>query len=432
MNPQVLSVVGLLVVAFLIDFSPVLRARGKRAIPPAHDRSCDEFTVVIPLYGDIRYLSNVEQISRYGHRVLLSTTTAESPEFYRALKKLSSRYGFQVLRTDVSRYGGYFCPALVKAGIDAAGTPFAMRLDADTVPHGDLHTLFGGFVAAGYDVASLRTVPSRRDTVLERLQDIEYSIAMDIRRGYPWLTSGAGYLGKTAVLRTVLATHTLFSYGEDIELGKLARMMRFRVGHIPFRLDTDVPATPRPWLRQRIVWAAGAFRHDVVNAHRYSWRHPSYFLFNTVILYLAAPLRWYSVVAVPWSVPLIMVAYWLFLFAVFWRRRSWVLLLFPLYALVQVMVLTPLGVVAYLGAALRVRTVGFIRVRRRPIATTAVRAVAIRRYRDDGVAPSAALAASLEQYVPAQGGQHVVLNEETVAIADRRRPRPVNPAPPSR
>ncbi|MDT4989677.1 MAG: hypothetical protein QOI74_3771 [Micromonosporaceae bacterium] len=433
MNPALtLSFVGLLVVAFLIDFSPVLRARAQHAAWTGHNRSIDEFTVVIPLYGDIRYLSNVDRIRRYGHRVLVSTTTTESPEFYRALGKLAARHGFQVLRTDVPRSRRYLCPALVKAGIDATGTPFVMRLDADTLPYGDLHQLFGAFITAGYDVASLRTLPSRHDTVLERLQDLEYSIAMDIRRGYPWLTSGAGYLGKTAVLRTVLATHTLFSYGEDIELGKLARMMRFRVGHIPFRLYTDVPATPWRWLRQRIVWAAGSFRHDVVNAHRYSWRHPSYFLYNTVILFLLSPLRWYSVIAVPWSVPLIVVAYWLFLFTVFWRRRSVILLLFPLYTLVQVMVLTPLGVVAYLATAARSRTVGLIRVRQRPVATPPVRAVAVRRYRDDDVAPSAALAASLEQYVPEEGGRRLVRNEETVAIADRRRPRPLNPRAPSR
>jgi hypothetical protein len=61
-----------------------------------------------------------------------------------------------------------------------------------------------------------------------------------------------------------------------------------------------------------------------------------------------------------------------------------------------------------------------------------VRAVAVRRYRDDDVAPSAALAASLEQYVPEEGGRRLVRNEETVAIADRRRPRPLNPRAPSR
>jgi hypothetical protein len=99
------------------------------------------------------------------------------------------------------------------------------------------------------------------------------------------------------------------------------------------------------------------------------------------------------------------------------------LLLFPIYTLVQVMVLTPLGVFEYLTTALRIKAAGLIRSRRRPVAAPVVREVAVRRYRDDDVPPSRALAESLQQFPPEQGGKRVVRNDVTVAIARSRVPK---------
>jgi hypothetical protein len=59
---------------------------------------------------------------------------------------------------------------------------------------------------------------------------------------YPWLTSGAGMVGKRDVLVSIMNNHSLFFNGGDIEIGKLDDMMGYKVGYIPMVFYTDVPA----------------------------------------------------------------------------------------------------------------------------------------------------------------------------------------------
>ncbi|GIJ70383.1 hypothetical protein Voc01_053000 [Virgisporangium ochraceum] len=418
-----LQLLTLLVVAFFIDFSPVIRARQRRKHWTGTANRNDDFTIVIPIYGKVSYLTNAPHLRRYGSRVLLSTTTREKPEFYADLDRIADEYGFQILRSDIPRKRAHLCPALTKAGVDATHTAYVMRLDADTVPEGDLDELVAVFAGSELAVTSLRTLPSRAQTVVEKLQSIEYEISMDMRFDFSWLTSGAGFLGRTSVLKTVFHSHTLFDSGEDVEFGKLAKLMRFTVGHIPFVLRTDVPDTFAKWFRQRIVWEAGNFRHQIVNFYRYNWRRPTYFLYYTVILYLMTPLRWYAAVKSPEYLLVIIGAYWLFTYVMFWRQRSWALLLFPIYSLVSVMVITPLGIWKYLRIAATARMVGRISIRRRRHRQAPVHARVIapaRRIRTESAEPSDALRDAMANGAnvpPVDRGRHRVRNDETVLIS---------------
>jgi cellulose synthase/poly-beta-1,6-N-acetylglucosamine synthase-like glycosyltransferase len=161
-----------------------------------------------------------------------------------------------------------------------------------------------------------------------------------------------------------MAHHSLFFSGGDIEIGKLAKMLKYRVGHIPFVFFTDVPRTFRAWFRQRMAWFGGGFRHAVINMHQYTWRHPLFYFYMTFLVYLLLPLRWYEVIHYPVILPVIIVLYWLLL-AVFHRRsfRAFYLL-FPFYALLQVMVLVPLGIYTYFRMAARASNIGLIGLRK--------------------------------------------------------------------
>ncbi len=68
----------------LVDLIPSLRARARRRPlrRPYSPAPVNDFTVLVPIYGDIKYLENVEYLSRYGNRVMLCTTTDQSDTFF--------------------------------------------------------------------------------------------------------------------------------------------------------------------------------------------------------------------------------------------------------------------------------------------------------------------------------------------------------------
>ena len=97
-------------------------------------------------------------------------------------------------------------------------------IDADTTSVEPLQRLVGAMRARGLDVASVRLVPSNgKRSILTRLQSYEYRLAMRLRIIAPWLVSGACHAGRTSVVREIMARHSLFFQGNDVELGVLVR-----------------------------------------------------------------------------------------------------------------------------------------------------------------------------------------------------------------
>lgn len=398
---QIVAIISTILLISLIDFVVLVRAR-LRSHHAIHEytKSDLDYTILIPIFGNISYLRNVEFLKEYARHVVLCTTTKESPEFDSAINKVAAEYGFRIFRSHVLLASSVQKPnpwrlfthtlhgsgelekqesdqnagirfnkeiardEIIRDSFAAIDTSYCIFLDGDTVAYEKLFKLVHLMRELNFDLASVRVLASKQETIMEKLQSVEYDLAMDARKIYPWLTSGACMVAKTSVIKDIMQHHSLFFSGGDIEIGKLAGILKYKVGHIRFELYTDVPSTFKAWFKQRMAWFGGGFRHAVVNLHRYAWRHPLFYFYTTILVYLLTPLRWYEVIKHPFILPLIIVLYWLLIFSFHWRTRHWFYFLFPFYALIQILILIPLGIFTYFRMAFSTNNIGLIRLRR--------------------------------------------------------------------
>ncbi|MBI4708849.1 MAG: glycosyltransferase [Candidatus Portnoybacteria bacterium] len=241
------------------------------------------FAILIPIFNDLKYLTNIEFLIPYGDRVVLCTTTNESNEFSESLEALAKQNGFRVHYSEVG--SGQKNPwaiynktllahdAVLRDSILNLLEEYVIFIDGDTFVEGDLEILCGAMVENNFDISSVKVLPTRRKTIIERLQGVEYDIAMQARLLYPWLTSGAGIVARRQVMIEIMKNHSLFFNGGDIEIGKLADMMGFNIGHIPMVFKTDIPETTGKWIKQRFSWMCGCFRHSIINIDK-NLRYP--------------------------------------------------------------------------------------------------------------------------------------------------------------
>lgn len=373
-----------------VDFITLLRVRIKKQQKRyKYWRGKQTYNILIPIFGDLKYLKNVEYLKPYGEKVILCTTTKESKKFNKAIDVIAKKYKFKIFRSQVPLATSKSKPnpwrlfhntlnsknldhsiatdlvrdEIIRDSFKIIEADICIFIDGDTTSKENLEILVGVFDEKGYDLASVRVLASKEKTLAEKIQSIEYVLAMDARRVYPWLTSGASMVAKTSVIEQIMSHHSLFFSGGDIEIGKLARLLGYKVGHIPFIFYTDVPETFRAWIKQRIAWFGGGFRHAVVNFYAFSWRHPLFFIYTTIIVYLFTPLRWYAAITHPEIIPIVIVIYWTLLFIFHWKTWKWFYFLFPFYALFQVMFILPMGVYKYFAMARGSKNIGFIKLR---------------------------------------------------------------------
>jgi cellulose synthase/poly-beta-1,6-N-acetylglucosamine synthase-like glycosyltransferase len=356
-----------------------LATRSRGYSPIDHTTTpCTDYTIVVPIYGQIRYLENVAYLRQYGDRVLLATSKNESDDFNRALLHIASANGF---RTHVSAadpspaemaratrkkraVGGTLRDTIVRDAHTSISTEYVVCIDADTTTNVSLDYLVGAMKQGDLDLASVRLVPANPSSLLARLQVFEYAMAMRMRMLMPWLVSGGCHAARREVHRTLMHKHSLFFQGNDVELGVLAKGLGYRVGHIPFDVPTTVPSTAHAWWRQRLAWAGGEFRLMVVNLP-WALKHPFLYLYGTVVLFGLLPLRYYYVSQPHWGLLVTLSLYAGAVLAINWRLKTWVLALYPLYSLFYALVLIPLGILSYLQMAATYRNLGIIR-RSRP------------------------------------------------------------------
>jgi len=338
---------------------------------------CTDYTVIVPIYGDIRYLENVEYLRQYGDRVLLTTSRGETDEFYSGLVRIAQENGFRVhvssrLPSQAERaagrrkeraVGGTMRDTVVLDAHDSVMSEYVVCIDADTVTAMSFDFLVGKLKEADLDIASVILTPANKDTLLAKLQGHEYRMAMRIRRIMPWMISGGCHVARRAVHLDLMMRHSLFFQGNDVEVGLLAGLKRYRVGHIPFIVPTTVPSHLKGWFRQRTAWAGGEFRIMIMNL-RISCRHPFLYLYGGVIVIALVPLRWYCLLHPSWALLAALTLYAVTLFAVNWRTRDWALLVYPFYSLFYTLVMVPIGVVSYFEMAIKYRNLGMITDRR--------------------------------------------------------------------
>jgi len=357
----------------LVDLVPSLRARARRrplrrpySPSPVHD-----FTVLVPIYGDIKYLENVDYLSRYGNRVMLCTTRHESDEFFGDLDGIASTHGFRVERFPVAarrscgrrQVCGTIRDRLIQQATELVESEYVVCIDADTVTQGPLEDLVGTVRSSGLDLAGVRLVPSNLSRLLGRLQAHEYRMAMRMRRIIPYITPGALQISTSRAHRAIMRRHSLFFQGNDAEMGLLGRALGYKVGYLPVEVPTIVPDNFVAWWRQRFAWAGGEFRIFVVNLPLFR-RHPLFMIYGFVFVFMFVPFKLMEVAPPGRVIGSLLFLYCAAVVAMNWQDRDRALLLYPLYGLFISLVLAPLGALSYAMQARQSRNPGFVRPRR--------------------------------------------------------------------
>jgi len=375
--------VSLLFIPLLIVFIDVLTQIRARVTTinyfpvTEHTAPCTDYTIIVPIYGNIRYLENINYLHQYGARVLLTTSRSETEAFYSDMRRIAAEHGFRIhvsarLPSPAERAsdhlraratGGTLRDTIVLDAHSSITSAYVVCIDADTETDVSLDYLVGAVKDADLDIASVILTAANSDTLLARLQGHEYRMAMKIRRIMPWMISGGCHVAKREVHRDLMGKHSLFFQGNDVEIGLLAGLKKYRVGHVPFIVPTTVPSHFRGWFRQRKAWAGGEFRLMIVNI-RVCRRHPFLYLYGSLFVIVLLPLRWYYVIHPSWPLLASLVLYLISLVIVNWKTRDWVLLVYPFYSLFYSLIMVPIGIASYVEMAIKYRNLGMIRVDR--------------------------------------------------------------------
>lgn len=267
--------------------NPLSWYRG-RVISPGEDESRD-FTIVIPLYGDPRYFDCRTGLMLYRDQVLVAMEV--TPPKMAAFADQLEEEGWHVCRLVMERPN----PALLLiAGLEHVRTPWALRLDADTILGDDLFRAMAAVERSDADLCSVKVEVLEPRTVAEKIQALEYRMAMLARHYRPWMTSGACLIGKTEALRLIYAHHSLWTPGEDIETGRTAHALRMRIRHVDIVVETEAPRSFYALFKQRKLWWAGTFRHQVINVDRNLLHLPVMTSYSLLVVWLSIWTRWWS------------------------------------------------------------------------------------------------------------------------------------------
>jgi cellulose synthase/poly-beta-1,6-N-acetylglucosamine synthase-like glycosyltransferase len=314
----------------------------------------NNYTIVVPVFGSPSYLKNLNYLLRFKDKVMIVTTVDEKPEMAQFLSELT-QMGIRVAKFKVTdredvKFGllkqVVTYDLLRREATKLIETKYLVFLDADSMPEDDVGKVCAVMERENLDVASVKVLPDASSNLLEKAQKVEYEISMLARHYMPWLTSGACIVGKTSVLRDIMNKHSLYFWGGDIEIGVLARNMAKRVGHINFKVYTEVPKSLAKWVRQRINWFCGWFRMAIINVDK-NIKCPLYIIYSLAEL-LLCPFKWWALITYPMLLPVVLALYIAVTFLVNWQVRSTSMFIFPIYALFQTLVMPVFGCLRYL------------------------------------------------------------------------------------
>lgn len=347
---------------FLFDFQNVLAWWRGRVLKPTAE-GCDDFTLIVPVYGAPRYFAEPHRqaLAALRERCLISLDVggAGMPEFGDELE----RAGWRVCRSVNDTPSA---PVLVLAALPSVETSYVVRLDADTQIGGGIDRVVEAVRRDGADVASLKCfVENERESWVTRFQALEYRMSMLSRHYRPWQTSGACHVAKTTAMRRIFDRHSLWMPGEDLEVGRVANALRMRVRHVDYAVYTEAPATWRGLYRQRRLWWAGNFRHVWINFDRNMLQMPAYTFYYVALVWCGVYFKWYEL----WTLgghllracSLALAVYVVYSFVTLlgnWQVRQPLMLAYPLYSLGQSFLMPFVGGLTYGRLARQKRRLG--------------------------------------------------------------------------
>jgi hypothetical protein len=365
---------GPLAFVCLMDMQNLLSWSRRRVLECA-DEACDDYTIVVPLYGHPRYFDERHRIESYKPRVIVACDVGT--EAMAAGADLLEAEGWRVFRCVFDRPTA---PMLMKAVLDAGvvETTFTLRLDADTVLSPGLEHAVEAMRRDGADVASFKCHLLDPRTLCEKVQAQEYRMAMLSRHYRPWLLSGACYIARTWSLHRILERHTLWFLAEDSETGRIAFQLRMRIRHIDYEVLTAGPDTWRGlWNQRARIWWAGNFRHVWVNFDHNVMYMPAWLFYYAGLVWVGLSWKWSGFVSVIRYWPtgltflgLVFLLYTVLTYVSNWQVRSAYMLLIPYYSLAQAMLMPPMGCLAFARYAITRRRLGryaFGHLRRAPL-----------------------------------------------------------------
>jgi len=346
-------IVSVVLVAF--DFQNLLSWWHGRLIGPAEHGIAD-YTIVVPLFGHPRYFAGRSQIECYRDNVLVALEV--TPPHMLAFAGELEAEGWNVCRIHMAQPN----PAtLMREALASVTTTYALRLDADTHLGDGLDRIVAAVAASGADICSVKVEAEEPKSTAAKLQALEYRMAMLARHYRPWMTSGACFIGKTSSLRVIFAHHSVWTPGEDIETGRTAHALRMKIRHADFIVTTEVPSTWIALFKQRRLWWAGTFRHNFVNADRNLIHLPLLTGYTILAIYATIAFKWWAMIdwrALPQELPLVLAIYVFVTFISNIQVRSRWMLVFPVYALLQSLLMPMLGALYYVVLAKRAGCLG--------------------------------------------------------------------------
>jgi cellulose synthase/poly-beta-1,6-N-acetylglucosamine synthase-like glycosyltransferase len=344
---------AIVLVAF--DFQNLLSWWRGRTLKPGTESS-DDFTIIVPLFGDPRYFERRGELLRYQLNVLVAMDIRD-PMMFVFAEQLELE-GWRVERLWLENPNP---AALIAAALPGVATTYVFRLDADTSVGDDLPEAVAAADKAGAELCSLKCAVANRRNVVTKLQALEYRMAMLSRHFRPWLTSGACFLARTEALAAISEYHSLWTPGEDIETGRTALALRMRIRHLDVVVETDAPDSWRALFRQRRLWWAGAFRHWWINLDRNLLHLPVMTSYYLAAIWVSLYFKWWTMIdpsRLLQTLPFVIASYIVVTVVANLQVRSPWMLVFPFYSLAQVLVMPPLGALSYLVAATRRRRLG--------------------------------------------------------------------------
>jgi cellulose synthase/poly-beta-1,6-N-acetylglucosamine synthase-like glycosyltransferase len=341
-----LAMAGLVI---LFDFQNVLSWWRGRVIGP-HFRRSNDYTIVVPLYGHPRYFANRDALRRLKTHVLLAIDvgTPEMREF--ALRLFAD--GWRVACTELKRPSP---PHLIRFALESGlvTTSYVVRVDGDTRPLDDFARYLESMEEDGADICSVKVTVASPRTQAQKMQALEYRMAMLSRHFRPWLTSGACTVAKTEALRQIFEFHSFWFPGEDIETGRISRALGMRVRHLDLTVETDAPSSWPGLLRQRRLWWAGNFRHTVINLDKNILRMPIWSFYYVALVWVGLYFKWHtitsyaSVQAFGKLVGISLVVCVVITVLANLQVRTWRMLIFPVYAFAQALLMPLVGSIYY-------------------------------------------------------------------------------------